>query len=329
MLHLICKIEIFGTKKFTFDYVNDITIDASITNITNTCKITVPRRMTFKGVNLRDYIKREDRIKVQIGYAEYGLNTLFEGYITKVSSKTPVVIECENEAFQFKKIHVKDLYFDNFNLQSFVKEYCMFIKDFSIDDVNLGELRINGDVMLSQVFDHLRQRFPVNLFFRDGRLFGILNQTSLLKNENVNFIDLYYGVNMIDDDLLYSKAEDILVAIIAKAILKDNSKLEVTEPATATKGTYEFRTFYSATATTEADLRNYAKELLKKYKEDKMEGEILLFGVPLVKIGDFITIHDDENIERDKKMFSVDSVNYTFNSGGFRQKIKPGGQYTF
>lgn len=327
MLTLDCHITIEGTKRVSLDYVNGISVDTSISSLTNTAKLVVPRRMLFNKKDIREYIKREDKIKIEFGYAEYGLQTMFEGYVTKVGSNTPITIECENEAFLFKKNHVKDLYFANFNLKDFIKTYATFIKDAAVDDIDLGELRISGDVMLSQVFDHLKKKFPLNLFFRDGKFYGILNQTSLIKDNNVNFINLHYGVNTIDDSMVYTAAEDILVAIIAKAILKDNKKLEVTEPASATKGTYEFKTFYSATATTENDLRNYAKQILTNFKKDKMEGDILCFGVPLIKIGDFITLHDEDNPERDGKSFAVESVSYTFDQGGFRQKIKPGAEY--
>ena len=220
MLTLICDIGILGNKRVSFDYTNSISVESSILSITDTAKLVLPRRMFLNQISIREYIKRGDAVTLKFGYKEHGMQTMFAGYITKVSSTTPITIECEDASYMLKQHKVKDLHFDSFNLKSFIQQYATFIKDYAIDDIELGEIRISGDVTIAEVFDYLKKNYPINLFFRDGKFYGILNQTSLLIANNVNFINLHIGTNTIDDSMSYTAAEDILVAILAKAIFK-------------------------------------------------------------------------------------------------------------
>lgn len=325
MLVLKCNIQITGAKIIKFDYVSHVEVATSMKTITDTAKLTLPRNLKFHDRNLLDYIKRGDKITIDLGYEDSGLQTVFKGYITNVSTGRPITIECEDEAWMLKQKTVKNLYYEKFSLKAFISEHLPEITDKTIADIELGELRINGEVTVAKVFEYLRKNYGINLFFKNGTLQGLMQFSEISDSKTVTFT---YGRNIITDNLKYTLAEDVKIAVIAKCITKENKILSVTEPADAKdKGSeYEMRTFFFPDAHDESQLREYAKQKIKDFKVDKMEGTITAFGIPFVRCGDVVLIKDELHPERDGKKFNVDAVTYSFGtqSNGYRQKINLG-----
>jgi hypothetical protein len=152
--------------------------------------------------------------------------------------------------------------------------------------------------------------------------------TTLAMIAGVTTHKLKFGWNIISDSLEYKLADDVKLTVKAKAILKDNTKLEVTEPKGETAGETEgtILTYFSDKATTEPELRIFAKEMLKKNKVNSMSGSLTIFGLPYILIGDKAMLLDDKNKERNEKTFLVKSVKRTFGTGGYRQEIELGEQ---
>ena len=98
MLTLKCQIEIRSksTKKTVrFDYANSIEVKTSSNSLTDTAVLKLPRKMSWRGKPLTDYVRRNDDITIRAGYAEHGLETLFQGYVKDVENGRPVEITCE------------------------------------------------------------------------------------------------------------------------------------------------------------------------------------------------------------------------------------------
>lgn len=319
MLVLQCEIIITGTKVIKFNYIVSCEVVTSMKNLTDTAKIVLPRNLKFKEKNISDYLHRGDRIEIKLGYGE-SLETVFKGFLTGVKTGTPVTLECEDAAWLLKQKTVKNLYYEKFSLSAFISEHLPELTDKTIADVNLGEMRISGEVSLARVFDYLMKNYPLRFFFRNGRFYGILPQTELINSKTIKFT---YGKNIISDNLKYTLAKDVKIAIIAKVITKDNKSLKVTEPAEAEReqSEYEFRTFFYPDAVNESQLRQYAQKEIKNFKTDKMEGNFTAFGIPFVRFGDIVAINDEVHPERNNKKFVVDGVTYTFGTEGYRQKI--------
>ena len=109
MLQCQCNISITskGTnRKVSFNFVHSIEIESSYENLTDTCKITLPRKLTFEGKKLFEgndpIFKRGDNIEVQIGYVP-NITTVFVGYIKNVGTNVPTVLECEDEMYLLKQ----------------------------------------------------------------------------------------------------------------------------------------------------------------------------------------------------------------------------------
>ena len=208
-------------------------------------------------------------------------------------------------------------------MNDFINEF-MVGYNVSAADVNFGEVRITGETTVANVLDYFLETYPVKFFFRDGKFYGILAHTQLMKDEGVQTHKFKYGLNVINDNLKYTLADDVKIQIVAKVILQDNTKLEWKEPQEA--GDAEIRTFLIPGAKNLNDLKKYAQDKLSTYKVDKMEGTFTAFGEPLVKKGYIVHYFDDEHSERNDKRFVADAVTYSYGLGGYRQEITLGAE---
>lgn len=323
MFVLTCKIQILSQtgQTITYDYVSDVKINTSIEQFTDTCVVTVPRKLKHEGKSIVDYIARNDEITVKLGY-DNELETVFKGYIKSVSTGMPVIIECENKAWELKNKKIEKMHEPSLTLGKFLDTYMPgYEKKFT--EVNLGEVRVTETTTLSKVFDYFKSNYPLSFYFREGVFYAGLPTTLLAGNQKT--IKFKTGYNIIGDKLNYTRAEDITLQVVAKAILKDNTKLEVKEPENAENA--DIRTYYMPGAKNEDDLRTFAQEKLQEDKVDKMDGTITAFGLPYVRKGDIVHLLDDKNQERNNKRFLAKAVNYSFGQNGYRQTITLGREY--
>jgi len=320
MYVLSCHIEIQAQngKLLTYDYVSEVIVQTSLTDFTDTCILTLPRKVQFKGKNITSYIKKNDKITVNLGY-DNNLKTVFKGYVKTVQTGKPTVLECENESYNLKQIKIKPKHYPTVTLAKLIKEYLPAYTT-EVSDINLGELRIAEEISLAKLFDWLSQNYPIRFYFRETVFYAGL-PTALLARDQKTIV-FKQGLNMISDNLNYTLAEDVNLQIVAKCILKNNQKLEHTEPKKADSA--EIRTFYVPGAKSKSDLETYAKEKLKEFKTDKMDGTFTAFGHPHVRKGDVVLLFDDDNTERDNKRFLAEAVRYTFGQSGYRQEITLG-----
>ena len=318
MLVLDCLIEIQGkSNKIKFTYVNSIEVNTSIRNLTDTAKVVFPRKTNMKGKKLNKFIKRGDEISIYAGYKDIDWQNIFNGYITGVSSETPIRIEAENEMWKLKQIRVNPSRYDKFKLKEFLSEYAPDVELLMPEDIEFGEVIIQEETTVAKVLDYLKQNYPFNAFFDGKKMVAVMLTSQLPLNRVVKFKK---GLNIISDTLKYTLAEDVNIQIVAKSILPDNSKLE------SKKGDKngEVCTFYAPQYKTQKELDNYAQEMLSTYKVDKMSGNFTAFGIPFVKKGDKVFLFDDDNKERNEKKFIADAVKYGFSEKGYRQTVTLG-----
>lgn len=122
------KVTIAG--KYAFDAVESIHIENSTDKISDTAKVTLPRKFMRKVSSkdrtdigkerLLDLIKVGDTIKIEFGY-NGDLQTEFEGYITRIGAEIPVELECEDEMWKLKKMPPVNKLFRNANIKEFVQ----------------------------------------------------------------------------------------------------------------------------------------------------------------------------------------------------------------
>lgn len=308
-------------KSLVFDYVNNVQTTESADTLTNNCTIILPRNLKLKDKNIRDMITQGAPVAVEMGYN--GQNEcVFNGWVKRVIPGVPVSVECEDDMYLLKKITIKNEVIRDFKLREFLKRYLP--KGFgtpNIADLSLGEIRIAKEPTLAKMLSELSEKYPIRFFFRSGILYGALPSAMALIS-GISTHKLKFNYNILSSSLIYTLPEDFKLIVKAKAILKNNHLLEVQEPKELKDG--NIATYFSDTAKTEAELRLFAKEKLKNYKPEGLSGDITIFGLPYVQVADHVLLLDDLNQERNNKKYMVSSVTRTFNTQGYRQKIKLG-----
>lgn len=322
MYVLNCNITINTQSGKTISYavVSDVVVNTSIRQQTDTATVTVPRKLAHKGKDITQYVTAGDEITIELGYDDR-LKTVFKGFLKRVKTGVPVVLECENEAYALKTIEVVPKVYPELKLSDFVNEY---VTDFDVKlaDANLGEVKIEEPVSFTRALDYISQNYPLRFFFRDGIFHAGL--PSALMVDDMATVKFETGVNYVSDKLKLISADDNPVQIIAKCILPDNTPLEHKEPASADNA--EVRTFYVPEAKAEADLKEFAQEKLKTFSLDRMEGSLTAFGEPYIRKGDAVHLFDEDSTERDDRQFLAEAVRYRFGRNGYRQEIKMGMQ---
>lgn len=322
MFVLECSIEILhgGKTQVRFDYCNEIEVQTSCSNLTDTAVVKVPRKMRWKGRPITDYVSRNDRISIRMGYRGHGIEKVFEGYVNSVENSTDIVIRCENSMRLFKTIDVKAEVIPHFDIVSFLKRYAPEIEVVCPDSVNFGEVVVKEGT-LAGFLDGLKSTFPWFHGFFIGNTLHVMFRYAAIGRE----VAFDPERNQISDSLKYILAEDEKVAVKAVRILDDNSRIEVIVPSEADDN-YSRRTIYSTSAGNVAELKQEAEKFLSGISGDRMEGNITAFGIPYVRKGDVVRLRDRIRTERNGKRFFAEGVKYTFGRNGYRQTITLGTQ---
>lgn len=323
MLRLYSKITF--TSKTTgddivFDFVNDVSIETSYENLTDTAKITIPRKLNFDGkpiaVGVDSIFKRGDKVKIELGYFP-DLRIVFNGYITKVSPKTPIVLECEDNMYLLKTKIISKYSKTNVSLKQLLTDIIGDAVDFrTLLEVDLGSFRISNS-SVAKVLDTLKSDYGFYSYFVDG----VLNVGLASDASDTKTVEFKFEENIIDDSSLeYQRSEDMRLKIKAVSInSNDNSKkdVEVGDDDGALK------TFYTQNAT-ESALKEFANLKLTQWKYEGFSGSFKTFGEPYIRHGDTAKLISDKFPEKNG-LYEVVSVRRSFNTtDGYKQDIELG-----
>lgn len=313
-------------NRITFDYVNHVRVDSSVSRLTDTAMVTLPRKLSWNREQLFNLLSRGDKITVQLGYNGQ-LNTVFKGYIHRLHMGTPLVLECQDEMWKLKRKKLADRRWNSVMLSELLDYILPADTEKRISDLNLGEVIIENEPTTAQVLDFLRSTYTLSVFFRDDVLYAVL--PSFLLGQDTGFerivFNKYYNVVYGSDHLKFAREDEITVAVIAKTITRDNLALEWREPEIPQPGE-EIKTFYCPWSQDLNSLKQFAREKLRTFKIDNMMGNFTAFGIPFTRKGDIVKYLDPEWPDRNGMSFSVQSVIYDFGLTGYRQTIQLGGR---
>lgn len=342
MLRLYSKITFTSktdSKEIVFDFLNDVSIESSYENLTETAKITIPRKLNFQGkpiaVGISSIFKRGDKVKIELGYFPQ-LRTVFEGYISKIHPKTPIVMECEDNMFILKqtvvtypkkyslvtqgktgkKLKKPKVISANITLKELLDNIIPDEIEYKcLLDVNIGSFRASN-ATVTEVLDVLKNDYGFYSYFVNG----ILNVGLASDASDTNTIELKFENNIIDEaSLEYQREEDMRLKVKAVSLnSKDNSKIEV--EVGDEDGT--LRTFHTQNATERA-LKEFAELKLKQWKYEGFSGSFETFGEPYIRHGDSVKLISDKLPEKNGT-YEVVSVNREFGMNGYRQTIELG-----
>lgn len=310
MFKLICSVSI---GKWKFDKISECEIELNSDTLTDTCRITLPKKVVWEGESGVP-IKRGDKINVKLGYDDTGsLVTRFDGYVVKVGTKSPLVLECEDTMWLLKRTHAEQNMWNNVSLSEVLKYIVPAgIEVVCHDDICLGKYKIKQN-MVSGVLDDLR-RFGIKCYMKNGDKAPELHAALDISEGQRRKWLFKEGLNIIANQTEFHYAEEIKFRVEAVSSNKDGS--QTTKSAGDKEG--EQKTIYRYNVT-EEELQKIADEELKRYKCDRLTGSITTFGIPEIDKGDTIYLQCDDI---PKNAYSVKRVNVSFGSKGYRQVLE-------
>ena len=347
MLKLGCEVTITsvasgndkGGQVWVFDALSSCVIVEDTGSLTDTCVIELPKKISWEGDPRKDKeakdadkpldgtpIKRADQITVRLGYFTEGskpkdddLKVRFSGYVRNVDIKVPVRIECEDGMFLLKQKPAKQKGFKETTL----KEVISFLLEGTgveyklIDDkdIPLGPYSITKSTVAEEL-NELKREKSFMAYFR------------LINNKPVLYVGLHYpfdsknkesfvhSKNIIAEELIYRRAEDVKLKVKATSVSRKNirSELEMGD-----KDGEEIQVFaYNVNLD---GLKLFANNALKQYKYTGHRGSIETFGEPLVHKCDIAHIEPSDGKTGD---YVIKKLEVSFGTGGYRQKIELG-----
>lgn len=337
MFQAQCEISITSegtSRNITFNFVHSIEIESSYENLTDTCKIVIPRKLTFENKPLfngdNPIFRRGDKIEVSIGYVP-NITKVFTGYIKNVGSNVPTILECEDEMWKLKQYTVNypskaglieriakaPLKYHPQTIQPTLKlnellDYCLPNIEFqTVDNIDLGKFTI-VKASPAIVLDKLKSEYGLYSYFRNGILkVGFANDASVTSEAEFKMEEVIIN----SDTLEWQIAEDVRLKCVAISMNKDNTKTQVEfgdpdgNQITIHKYDMDARSLEFA-----------AKEWIAENKYTGFKGEVETFGEPIMNHGDRCKLTSVKLPERDgtylikkvKRVFSVDEGNHQF-----------------
>lgn len=311
---------LMGSYRFT--RANHIEIRQSWKEIVDTATIKLPLLQGKINPNdthesLATNIKEGDRVEIQLSYngltKNYEYNE-FKGFVKRVSPEVPMVIECEDAGYWFKRVNLQKTW-RNTTLKEVVQyvvdevnkisgDYKITLSD-KIPDVEFEKFRLasaNGLEALQQIKDN----FGLVSYFNDLELFAGLAYTDL--REEVNYSTEWNIIN--SQNLKIRNAEDTKIKLKAVSILKNNKKIEI--EVGDSEGEQRTKFYYNISS--EATLKKLAEQDLNTFKFDGLEGDFNTFLIPKVNHSDTANIVDPRFSNKDGK-YIIDEVVTTLDTG--------------
>lgn len=323
---------------YSFNFVNNIEIVSTWEQLTDRATVIIPRKLRLKKDGSftdaitagRDALwKRNDQITISAGY-DYNNNTLFKGYLTKITPKFPLQFEAEDRMFKLKQTVITKEIANSVNaagsitltqlLSLTIPQSLRTELNFSItnEDIQFGKFTLTRSVTVAELLNYFRTRFGLSCFFQDDVLsVGFAYNISAVSQVSTdNLPEFKFQTNIIDDSQLdYIRDDDVKIKVIAISIKPDNTRkeIEVGDP----DGDIRTLHFYNVDDNTLTSLTN---EAIEKLKYEGFRGSFTTFLQPTVKHGQAVKMIDPLIPDRNG-VYLVKQVITTIGMDGGRQEI--------
>ena len=288
----------------------EVTIETSKETLTDTCKITLPRKVNDYDRNkVSEVFKEGDSVEVWLGY-NGELKCEFSGYILRSPVGVPLVIEFEDEMYQLKRKNIS-ISKQNCTLKELLQTIAVGYEIKCDDTMLLGTVRYTN-MSASGILDKLKEVGLKSWF--DGKVLHCLSKTDT-ESEQIDIV-----LEKTAGESLSQKAiENTLVTI---NLLRKIGKKKVVTYGEQEAGVRISRTISGITMT-DNELLDEAKKIYLQAKKGGLDGDITLFGIPSVKHGYKMNLKSVVYPEKNG-VYYIDSVRKTFTKQGYRQVCKMG-----
>lgn len=311
MLKLTSDISI-GLYKFAG--VHEVEVDSSWDNLTDTCRIVFPRKVSWEGRAIAGgadpLLKRRMSVSVDLGYD--GKNTrVFDGFVRDITGEIPVRVECEDAMYLLKQGEFTKSY-RSVSLKTLITDLIAGIVPVKVlIDMELGQFRISKATP-AKVLDYLREHYFIRAFFRRGTLYvGLAYVAELQRTRKIRF-----DRNVIQHGLEFRDKESINLLLKAVVIKPDNKREEVE----VGNKDGEKRTFHYYNITV-AEAKKMLEREADRLRYTGYRGSFTTFGSPDILHGDVVELSDPLYPER-QGSYLVKSVKIRFGMDGYRQEVE-------
>lgn len=330
MFRLSAKVEISGEAgSWTFEKITSCEIRSSLSDPADYCRLVLPRKVKWEGFTSNP-IRRGDKIKVWLGYDD-DLELAFVGYVMSVSEDFACVLDCMDDFFLWRRTQPVDICFNvavsparflqDLGYDSSILEYT------SINDVTGYEL-MEVDAFRNSVYGGALFLNRLGLFCKF--LIDEDSQSSSLavfdpfENNAAVELPLDSSRNLIDWKLKFTDPADakafVKLGSVESCYLVDSApvyhEIILGEDVPGARRLVDKPWGWS-----EQMLKSAAEYYYKLFTRGGLSGSLLSFGSPLLNITDALRI---SIFDKDFGLYSIDSLNISFSSRGFRQSFRLG-----
>lgn len=253
---------------------NAIQIESSWETLTDTAIIVLPRNVRdFDKINVKTVFKKGDPVEIYLGYDEK-LLLEFTGFISEVSADIPIKIKCDDFMYLLKK-HSVNVSMRSTRLIDLIKLIVPKGIEYDVADINIGTKRF-PNTTAAKILEELQGNEIYSYFVGKKLIVGKVYSDNIGDPVVFNF-----SKNVIDNNLQYKNAEDIIIKIIANSTLPKGKKLRVEFGDDF--GQEQHLSYYNIAL--KDDLLKLAKADYDKFKVEGFEGNISAFGIPSVTHG--------------------------------------------
>jgi len=313
MKKLRCNIKV---GRYSFEYVVDLVITSDIKNLTQTCEITLPRKLEWQQKQIAlgegSLLKAGNKVTIKLSY-DTAPQTVFIGYLSRIKPGVRVGLICEDEMYLLKQTNLTKSY-ESVSLKTLLNDIMPTGISYETADINLGNLRLTN-VSIAQVLAHLKKEYGIFSYFKNGKL---LVGLAYWPQEAQTHVFGFQRNILNDGHPEYIKADDIKLKVKAVSMMQDNTKHEV-EIGDADG---EQRTLYFYNIP-KADLEKIAQNEIANLKYDGFRGKFTAYGKPMAQRGDIAELRDDNIADRNGS-YMIKSNVIKFGTKGFRQIIELG-----
>jgi hypothetical protein len=321
MLRLSSKITFNqGTsRQLVYTFANEVSLTKSWSKITDTAKIVIPKKIETDGkpiaIGEDSIFKRGDTVKIELGYDD-NLKVVFDGFVSRVFVKMPIIIECEDKMYSLKSKISPNLSFESVDTKTLIKNMGVGVAYNVNENQNLGKVRVSNNASVAQVLDFLRKEYSIYSYFSSD----VLQIGRPYYKSNPKQFVFGNEKNIIENRLEYVNEDDQKVKVRAYGIrTEDNKLIEAFYPSKDSEGEQhqiKIDNLGNADAYNMLAKRHYEAQKYTGYR-----GSFTTFGAPAVEHGDIVVLQSEKIPEMNEKKYLVKQVDLRFGINGYRQEI--------
>lgn len=314
---ITCEILI---RSLRLTFANEVEIKSDWREMTDTATVKIAKKIRVRGLDLQerniiDVIKTGDRVEIKLGYNGNNV-TRFKGYVARsVMPTMPLVIECEDEMWSLKRKPVQAKTFANHKLEDVIKYACPGYK-YDVLNTSLGANYVVRTGTAAGTLLDIEKTFNFKSFFRMVNGEPVLVVGKPYGSEDLLQLPAeryHFQKNVKENRLQYMRADDLRLKIkgICKVIKGKDLVYEFGDPDGGTKTNhYTNIDFNTLKKNVEADL--------KAQKVDGYQGDIVGFGIPVVRHGMIAELVDEQyELRGPSNRYHIDAVTDTWGTNGY------------